>query len=139
MKLKLLFVSLAITLAQITPSDAQSIWPAGHYTKKAGEMQVELTAEGWRVFVSAGGIPRGGATAADCTLIMVGTLKNKILDGEIKYKLDTPDAKPSSDNAVEPGHKMTITLAPQLATITQAEVDTVCGIGSGIVGRYTKD
>jgi hypothetical protein len=142
MKLKPIFVSLAIAFAQITPSDAQSIWPAGHYTKKrggAGEMRVELTAEGWRVFVSAGGIPRGGATAPDCTLIMVGALKNKVLEGEIKYNLDTTDAKPSSDNAVEPGHKMTITLAPQLATITHAEVDTVCGIGSGIVGRYTKD
>jgi hypothetical protein len=142
MKLKLMFVFLAIALAQITPSDAQSISPAGHYTKKrggAGEMRVERTAEGWRVFVTAGGIPRGGATAADCTLIVVGALKNNTLEGEIKYNLDTTDARPSPENAVEPGHKMTITLAPQLATITYAEADTVCGMGSGIVGRYTKD
>jgi hypothetical protein len=44
MKLKLLFVSVAIALVQITPSDAQSISPAGHYTKKrggAGEMRVQ--------------------------------------------------------------------------------------------------
>jgi hypothetical protein len=142
MKFKIIFVFLAIALAQITPSDAQSISPAGHYTKKrgsAGEMRVERTAEGWRVFVTAGGIPRGGATAADCTLIVVGALKNNTLEGEIKYNLDTTDARPSPENAVEPGHKMTITLAPQLATITYAEVDTVCGMGSGIVGRYTKD
>ncbi len=136
-----MFVVLAIALAQITPSDAQSISPAGHYTKKrggAGEMRVERTPKGWRVFVTAGGIPRGGATAADCTLIVVGVLKNNILEGEIKYNLDTTDSKPSSNNAVEPGHKMRITLAPQLATITYAEVDTICGMGSGIVGRYTK-
>jgi hypothetical protein len=142
MKLKLMFVFLAIALAQITPSDAQSMSPAGHYTKKrggAGEMRVERTAEGWRVFVTAGGIPRGGATAADCTLIIVGALKNNTLEGELKYNLDTTDARPSPENAVEPGHKMTITFAPQLATVTYAEVDTVCGMGSGIVGRYTKD
>jgi hypothetical protein len=61
MKLKLLFVSVAITLAQITPSDAQSISPAGHYTKKrggAGEMWVQKAGAEWRIFVNAGGIPR---------------------------------------------------------------------------------
>jgi hypothetical protein len=141
MKLKLIFVFLAIALAPIRPSNAQSISPAGHYTKKsggAGEMRVEQTGEGWRVFVTAGGIPRGGATAADCTLIAVGVLKNNTLQGEIKYNLDATDAKPSPDNAVEAGHKMTITFAPQFATVTYAEVDTVCGMGSGIIGRYTK-
>jgi hypothetical protein len=142
MRLKITFVFFVFALAQITPSDAQSISPAGHYTKKrggAGEMRVVRTAEGWRVFVTAGGAPRSGATAADCTLIVVGKLKNNTLEGEIKYNLDTTDARPSPENVVEPGRKMTITLAPQLATIAYAEVDTVCGMGSGIVGRYTKD
>ena len=66
---KSVFVCLAIGLVQITPLNAQAVSPAGHYAKKsggAGEMRVEPTAEGWRVLVTAGGIPRGGATAADC-------------------------------------------------------------------------
>jgi hypothetical protein len=73
MKLKLLFVSLAIALAQITPSDAQSISPAGHYTKKRGgpgEMRVQKVGAEWRIFVGAGGYPRPrGLTASDCDLI----------------------------------------------------------------------
>jgi len=44
-KLKLIFVGLTIGLVQITPSDAQSILPAGHYTYnrrgQLGEMRVQ--------------------------------------------------------------------------------------------------
>jgi len=44
-KLKLIFVGLTIGLVQITPSDAQSISPAGHYTYnrrgQLGEMRVQ--------------------------------------------------------------------------------------------------
>ena len=98
MKLKFLFVVLAIALVQIAQLNAQSVSPAGHYTKKrggVGEMRVEKTDEGWRVFVTAGGIPRGGATAADCTLITVGEIKGNTFQGEIKYNPSTRDEKPS--------------------------------------------
>jgi len=141
LKLKLIFASLAIALVQITPLNAQSVSSAGHYTKKrggAGEMRVEKTGEGWRVFVSAGGIPRGGATAADCALIAVGAIKGNTFQGEIKYNLDPSDAKPSPDNAVEAGHKMTVTFAPQSATLTAADVVDICPVGTGIFGGYTK-
>ena len=119
MKLKFIFVVLAIALVQIAQLNAQSVSPAGHYTKKrggAGEMRVEKTGEGWRVFVTAGGIPRGGATAADCTLITVGEIKSNTFQGEIKYQ-PAPDEKPSPDNAVESGHKMTIAFVPEFATL----------------------
>jgi hypothetical protein len=137
--LKLTLVCLAVVLVQITPLNAQSVSPAGHYTKKhggAGEMRVEKTQEGWRVFVTAGGIPNGGATAADCTVIAAGATKGNTFQGEIKYRPDPSDAKPSPDNAVEPGHKITITFAPQFAEVTYAEVE--CGEGTGIFGRYTR-
>ena len=42
-KLKLIFVCLAIALAQITPLNAQAVSPPGHYSKKsggAGEMAI---------------------------------------------------------------------------------------------------
>ena len=142
MKLKFLFVVLAIALVQIAQLNAQSVSPAGHYTKKrggVGEMRVEKTDEGWRVFVTAGGIPRGGATAADCTLITVGEIKGNTFQGEIKYQLSKIDEKPSPDNAVESGHKMTIAFAPEFATLTAADVGFLCGNGTGILGRYTKD
>ena len=142
MKLILVFVSLAVALAQTTPSNAQSISPAGRYTKKsggAGEMRVEKTEQGWRVFVDAGGIPRGGATAADCILIAVGDIKGNTFDGEIKYQLGELDEKPSAGNAVAPEHKMTITFTPQFATATAADVSDLCAPHNGLFGRYTKD
>jgi hypothetical protein len=141
-KLKLLFVWLAMALVQITPLNAQSVSPAGHYFKKsggAGEMRVRKTEGGWRVFVDAGGIPRGGATAADCTLIAVGDIKGNTFQGEIKNHLDTVDDKPSADNAADPGHKMSITFAPQSATATAADVSDLCAPSTGLFGRYTKD
>ena len=94
---------------------------------------------GLAVFVSAGGIPRGGATAADCTLITVGEIKGNAFQGEIKYQLDTADEKPGPDNAAEAGHKMTIAFAPQSATVTAADVGSLCGNATGILGRYTKE
>ena len=140
MKLKLIFVCLAVAFVQITPLNAQSLSPAGHYAKKrggAGEMRVQKTEEGWRVFVGAGGIPRGIDTAADCVLIAVGEIKGNAFQGEIKYQLSNIDEKPSPDNAVESGNKLTITFAPQFATVT--DVSSLCGMGTGIFGRYTKD
>lgn len=142
MKDKLILAFIAIALMQIAPLNAQTVSPAGHYTKKsggAGQMRVEQAAKGWRVFVTAGGIPSGGATAADCTLIAVGALRNNVLHGEIKYNLDTSDAKPSPENAVQPGHKMSITFTPQFATVSAADVDDICGNGTGVFGRYTKN
>jgi hypothetical protein len=141
MRVKLILASLAIALMQITPLNAQTMSPAGHYAKKsggAGQMRVEQTREGWRVFISAGGIPSGGATAADCTLIAIGPIKNNIFQGEIKYNLDPSDAKPSPENAVLAGHEMSITFTPQFATVTVADVDEICGNGTGVFGRYTK-
>jgi hypothetical protein len=56
----LIFVCLAIALMQITPLNAQSVSPAGHYSKRsggAGEMRVKKSENGWRVFVNAAGVP----------------------------------------------------------------------------------
>jgi hypothetical protein len=88
MKLTLIFGSLAIALAQVTPSNAQSISPAGHYSKKsggAGEMQVEKSEVGWRILVNAAGAPRGSGTAGDCGLIALGAIEGNKFQGEIKY------------------------------------------------------
>ena len=142
MKPTLMLLCLAVALVQTKPLNAQSVSPAGHYTKKSGglgEMRVEKTPEGWRIFVSAGGIPNRGATAADCSLIAVGAVNGNAFQGEIKYSLDPSDAKPGPDNAVESGHKMTISFAPQSASVTYAEVGSICGERTGIFGRYTKD
>jgi len=80
-KLKLIFVGLTIGLVQITPSDAQSISPAGHYTYnrrgQLGEMRVQKVGAEWRIFVIAAGAPRGPATAADCGLLAVGAIESK--------------------------------------------------------------
>jgi hypothetical protein len=161
MKLKLLFVSVAIALAQITPSDAQSISPVGHYTKKrggAGEMRVQKAGADWRIFVNAGGIPRPrGATAADCALIVVGAIEGNTFQGEVKYNLDPSELEtrrkavldylnggsfePSSDDAVEAGLKMTIIFGPQSATVNAVDWGPggPCPEGTGLIGRYTKD
>ena len=148
MKLKLVFVSLAIALAQITPSNAQSISPAGHYSKKSGgpgEMRVEKSEGGWRVFVVAGGIPRPrGLTAADCALVAVGAIEGNTFQGEIKYLGDVErDFKTMMipDNAVEAGHNLTITFAPQSATLPDGNdlVAAGCPDHHGLLGRYTKD
>jgi hypothetical protein len=81
----------------------------------------------------------GGATAADCTLIAVGPIKDNAFQEEIKYGGDMGDEKPGPNFAVEAGHKMTITFAPNLATLTTADVGDICGNGTGLFGGYTKD
>jgi hypothetical protein len=158
-KLKLIFVCLAIALAQITPSDAQSISPAGHYTKKRygpGDLWVQKAGAEWRIFVWAGGVPRGPATTQDCALIAVGAIEGKTFQGEVKYDFDASEfkaqrkagldylkggsSKPSSANSddVEAGLKMTITFAPQSATVNDVDWEAPCPKHAGIFGRYTK-
>jgi hypothetical protein len=148
MKVELVFVSLAIALAQITPSNAQSISPAGHYSKKSGgpgQMRVEKSEGGWRVFVVAGGVPRPrGLTAADCALVAVGAIEGNTFKGEIKYLGDVErDFKTmmTPDHAVEAGHNLTITFATQSATLPDGSdvVAAGCPDHTGLFGRYTKD
>jgi hypothetical protein len=103
-KLKLMSGCLAVAfVVQITASDAQSVSPAGHYTKKrggAGEMWVQKAGAEWRIFVNAGGIPRAGATAADCALIVVGTIERNTFQGEVKYELDASELDQARRKAV---------------------------------------
>jgi hypothetical protein len=149
MTVKFVFVSLAIAWAAITSSSAQSISPAGHYTKKSGspgEMRVEKSEDGWRVLVRAGGIPRPrGLTAADCALVAVGAIEGNTFQGEIKYLGDVQrDFKTMMipDNTVEAGHNLTITFAPQSATLPDGHNDVVaagCPDHTGLLGGYTKD
>ena len=141
MKLKLL-LSFALAWALVAPSSAQSVSPLGHYAKKrggAGEMLVQNDKGTFRVFVSAGGTPNGGATAADCTLIAFGAIKGNVFQGDIKYRLETPEDKPGPENEVDVGHKMTITFAPKSATLSDADIDQLCGAGAGVFGPYVKD
>jgi hypothetical protein len=138
----LISVAIAGALVPIMPSNAQSISPAGHYTKKVGgegEMLVKKTAEGWSIFVRAGGTPNGGATAADCAIAAVGAIKGNTFQGEIKYGGDIGDEKFSPENEVKAGAKINITFASKFATLTTADVADICGIGTGLFGRYTRD
>ena len=156
MKLKLIFVCLAIALLQITPLNAQAVSPAGHYSKKSGgpgEMRVERSEGGWRIFAIAAGVPRPrGLTAADCGLIAVGAIEGNTFQGEIKYLVDVTDrkavldnlkggnSKPGDSEEVEPGHKLTITFARQSATLQDGSVVAAgCPVRTGLFGRYTKD
>lgn len=158
MKLKLIFVCLAIALVQITPLNAQAVSPAGHYSKKsggAGEMRVEKAEGGWRIFVIAAGYPRPrGLTAADCGVIAVGAIEGNTFQGEIKYGFDNTvdrkavldylkggNSKPSDSEEVEAGHKLTITFARQSATLQDDSVvvSGACTAHAGLFGRYTKD
>ena len=158
MKLKLIFVCLAIALVQITPLNAQAVSPPGHYSKKsggAGEMRVEKSEGGWRIFVIAGGYPRPrGLTAADCGLLAVGAIQGDTFQGDITYVFDNTvdrkavldylkggNSKPS-DIDVEAGHKLTITFAQQSATLPDGQFSVVaagCPDHTGLFGRYTKD
>jgi hypothetical protein len=143
-----MFVCLAVASVQITPLNAQSVSPEGRYTKNtggAGEMRVEKSEGGWRVFVVAGGYPRPrGLTAADCALVAVGAIEGNTFHGEIKYLGDEErDFKTMMipDNAVEAGHNLTITFAPQSATLPDGHdvVGAGCPDHHGLLGRYTKD
>src|SRR5262249_50894800 len=126
------------TLGKTTQPDAKSISPAVHYTNnrrvQLGEMRVQKVGAEWRIFVIAAGAPRGPATAADCGLIAVGAIEGKTFQGEIKYIFDITDSKAAldylkggnskpNDIDVEAGHKKTITVAPQSATLRDDQGD----------------
>ena len=95
--------------------------------------------------------PRG-LTAPDCALIAVGAIEGKTFQGEIKYIFDNRDSKAAldylkggnskpNDIDVEAGHKITITFAPQSATLRDDQGDISaagCTDHHGLFGRFTK-
>jgi hypothetical protein len=141
--MKILYVALIVTMTTCALAHAQTVSPIGHYSKKLagkGEIMVQKRTNDWAVFVDAAGIPRGAGTAADCPLLAYGQMDGNTFHGEIKYNVDIGSGdKPGPDNAVDPGNNITIVFTPKSATLTKIDDDGVCGLGTGIFGRYTKD
>src|SRR5262245_24388458 len=115
-------------------------------------MRVQKVGAEWRIFVIAAGAPRGAATAADCGLLAVGAIEGKTFQGEIKYIFDNTDSNAAldylkggnskpNDIDVEAGHKITITFAPQSATLRDDQGDISaagCTEHHGLFGRFTE-
>src|SRR5262249_7388571 len=95
MKLKLISGCLAIAFVQITPSNAKSVRLAALSPKtrgRRGDAWGQKAGPEWRILVTAAGIPRPrGRTAADCALIVVGTIERNTFQGEVKSLLDASE------------------------------------------------
>lgn len=102
---------------------------AGLYIRKApslGEMQIQPAGSHWKISISAGGLPRGPATAADCSVVADGNLKGTKLIARIR----------DDDPAVERLIKMRVSSGR--AVITFGQVEGICGMGSDVSGVYVK-
>jgi hypothetical protein len=116
----------------------------GRYTKATGgggELSVTSKPGGIsRLYVIAGGIPDGMATAADCALIAEGVISdNGDFEGVIIFAGggDLDEANPDESYAVESGSKLTAVFKGSTAEITSF-AGGLCGIGSGLAGVYRR-
>jgi hypothetical protein len=136
----LLFLTNPISASAGSPEDF-----AGKYVKHRGgdgDMLLRQERGQWAVYVDAGGIPNGAATAADCALIAFGQFKGDVFEGEIKLVGDATDPKWTErhydkEDMVEPGHKMTVKFTGKKADVN-AESFGICGNNDGTSGLYTK-
>lgn len=110
-------------------ADAAALRIAGLYIRKApslGELLIQPAGPHWKVSISAGGPPRGPATAADCSIVAEGDLRGTTLTARIR------DDDPSVERLLK------MRLSPGLAIITLGQVDGLCGMGSDVSGVYVK-
>jgi hypothetical protein len=83
--------------------------------------------------IEAGGIPRGGATAADCNFIARGQLAENRFKGQVVRQYGEGNSE-----VVAPGSTIAIAFASSAATITETNISALCGDGIGVVGHYVK-
>jgi hypothetical protein len=117
----------------------QAASPAGTYAKhENGNATLTMTDRGgqWEAVIEAGGIPRGEATAADCNFSASGQVTGHRFEGQIVRDDGVPGI--GGGKSVAPGSMITITFTPELATITEAKVNALCGDGIDISGRYPR-
>lgn len=110
-------------------ADAKALPITGLYIRKApslGEMRIEPAGSHWKVSISAGGLPRGPATAADCSVVAEGDLKGAKLTARIF------DDAPGAERLIR------MRISPGWAVITLGQVDGVCGMGSDVSGVYVR-
>jgi hypothetical protein len=119
---------------------AHALWaasPAGTYGKKEnGNATLTMTDRGgqWDAVIDAGGIPRGGATAADCNFAASGQVMEHRFDGQVVRMFGGGDSK-----ATAPGSAVAITFAPGAATITEAKIGDLCAAGVDVSGHYARE
>ncbi len=105
----------------------------------AGVMTIARQEGEWRIAIRAGGIPNGGATAADCELAAVGPF----LDGVFTARLvpfESDLGGMSADDLGDDPPSIVVSLTPDGAIVTddQNAAARYCANGSDITGRYIK-
>jgi hypothetical protein len=114
--------------------------PAGSYTKHDnGHATLEMTDRGgqWEGIIDAGGVPNGGATAADCNFIANGEMIGQSFHGQIVRGNIVPGL--SDGDTIPPGSSVTVSFTQDGATITQVDLHGLCAMGVDVLGRYKKD
>jgi hypothetical protein len=112
--------------------------PAGTYAKNEnGNATLTMTDRGgqWEARIEAGGIPRGGATAADCNFIANGQVTGERFEGQVVRLYGEGDS-----DIVAPGSSIAITFAPGSATVNEADakVSSLCAMGVDVSGHYAR-
>ncbi len=134
-------IGLAACLLSISAAaNAQGIDISGKYhrTKPAlADLSVTKVGTNWKIEIVGGGLPAGGATAADCEMVAVGPFQGSVLTAHVipfKGKQMSVDAALLADGEK---HDFVIRFQQGGAQVIEGDV-AFCGTGSDLDGRYTK-
>lgn len=115
--------------------------PVGPFTRTEpsnGELNLRREGDNWRVFLVAGGIPNGAATAADCELQAVGPRNGDRIEAKVvpfEGELGSISAEDLDGTTIP----VTVTLSGNTATVDAQEATvSLCPMNSDIGGRYVK-
>ena len=105
------------------------------------QADLKLIAEGdeWRLLIRAGGVPNGGATAADCELQARGPQDD---DGVVHARLIPFEGEVNELTAADIGADapvVTVRVGPEGAFVEDAAAaNRFCGLGSDVSGFYSR-
>ncbi|WP_313575491.1 hypothetical protein [Brevundimonas sp.] len=132
----------AVEAAPVTPATAPAAERSADFRRTdPAQADLKLIEEGdeWRVVIRAGGVPNGGATAADCELQARGAqdrddvIHAKLIpfEGELN---ELPAADIGADAPV-----VTVRVGPEGAFVEDSTAaGRFCGMGSDISGFYSR-
>ncbi|GLS19405.1 hypothetical protein GCM10007874_24220 [Labrys miyagiensis] len=115
----------------------------GTYERKSkdkgdGTIKVEKAGSKIRMTFQVGGVPNGGATAADCGFIAEGEVKAGVFTGNITRTGVLEGLDPEGEAAEAGLAPVTAAILDRQILVTQAPAGTLCGGGNEVTGGFMR-
>ena len=131
-------ICVALLLGAAAPAPAPDL--AGTYVRtkpSGGALKVQRAGDDWRIHLIAGGLPRGGGTAADCEAELIGPLRGQTIHARAA-PFQAEDNEITAEDLAQQPASVDLEVIGGGLKVVRSDVEQHCGLGSDVRGAYLR-